>query len=250
MLFPAVRHLAIVCNQAGRLANMPGVDVLSLDPRTNDRSLAMTGSFSNLVLAGLCLAHPQEIAEQLPAICRRVEENLEATNAVIEQIASSSKDRVVILTSAMQALGKEAALKIIELTAGHVSAMPETFLGFRHGAVGYLRADTPVICFLSCDPHTRLYEMDLLDDLRGKGLGRLILIGDHALSATERDWFIPAAAPALPDALRTPFEITFAQLLAYHLSLNAHVDPDNPSPDGAITRVVRPFRLHEPFTTK
>ncbi len=244
-LFPAVQHLAIVCNKAGRLANTRGVQVLCLDPRTNDRSLAMTGSFSNLVLAGLCLAHPQKIAAELPQICHQVEENLQITNAVIEQIARTCKDRVVILGSAMQALGKEAALKIIELTAGHVSAMPETFLGFRHGAIGFLRTDTPVICFLSSDPHTRLYEMDVLDDLRGKRLGRLILIGDHPLSATEHEWRIPAGAPNLPDSLRTPFEIPFAQLLAYHLSINAKVDPENPSPDGAITRVVLPFRLHE-----
>lgn len=248
-LFPAVQHLAIVCNQAGRLAHTPGVHVLCLDPRTNDRSLAMTGSFSNLVLAGLCLTHQSEITEQLPAICDRVERNLQATNGMIEQIAHSCKDRVVILASAMQALGKEVALKIIELTDGRVSAMPETFLGFRHGAVGYLRADTPVICFLSSDPHRRLYEMDLLDDLRARRLGQLVLVGDHALSSTERDWSIPAAAPTLPDALRTPFEIPFAQLLAYHLSVNAQVNPDDPSPDGAITRVVRPFRLHEKSAT-
>lgn len=248
-LFPAVQHLAIVCNQAGSLAHTPGVHVLCLDPRTNDRSLAMTGSFSNLVLAGLCLTHQSEIAEQLPAICDRVERNLQKTNSMIEQIARSCKDRVVILTSAMQALGKEVALKIIELTDGRVSAMPETFLGFRHGAVGYLRADTPVICFLSSDPHRRLYEMDLLDDLRARGLGRLVLVGDHGLSSTKRDWSIPAAASTLPDALRTPFEIPFAQLLAYHLSVNAQVNPDDPSPNGAITRVVRPFRLHEKSAT-
>jgi tagatose-6-phosphate ketose/aldose isomerase len=244
-LFPAVKHLAIVCNEAGRLAHTPGVEVLCLDPRTNDRSLAMTGSFSNLALAGLCLSHADEIVQHLPAICRRVAENLQTTNAVAEQIAHTCEDRVVILSSAMQALGKEAALKIIELTAGRVMAMPESFLGFRHGAVGFLRNDTPVICFLSSDPHTRLYERDMLDDLRAKGLGRLVIIGDHALCEKERDWFIPAAAPELPDYLRTPFEVPFAQLLAYHLSVHAHVDPENPSPDGAITRVVRPFRLHE-----
>ena len=243
-LFPEVRHLAIVCNEAGRLAHLPGVDVLALDPRTNDRSLAMTGSFSNLVLAGLCLTRHQEIAQHLPTICNRVEHNLQTTNDAIEQIARSAKDRVVILSSAMQALSKEVALKIVELTDGRVSAMPETFLGFRHGPVGYLRPDTPVIGFLSSDPHRRLYEMDLLEDLRVRGLGRHILVGDHALSQTENGWHIPASAPMLPDTLRTPFEVAFGQLLAYHLSVHAQVNPDNPSPTGAITRVVRPFRLH------
>ncbi len=244
-LLPAVQHLAMVCNEAGRLARMPGVQVLCLDPRTNDRSLAMTGSFSNLVLAGLCLVHQPELAKALPAISARVEENLQRHNRVLQEIARGCKDRVVVLASAMQALAREAALKIVELTAGHVAAMPETFLGFRHGPVGFLRADTPVLCFLSSDPLTRLYEMDVLEDLRAKGLGRLVVIGESALSQTEREWFLPAAAPALPDTLRTPFEIPLIQLLAYHLSVQAGIDPDNPSPDGAITRVVRPFRLHD-----
>lgn len=242
--FPSVRHLAIVCNEAGRLAHTPDVQVICLDPRTNDRSLAMTGSFSNLVLAGLCLVHQKQIAEHLPAICSLVDRGLKDFNGVIEQIARSCKDRIVILTSNMQALGKEVALKIVELTDGRVLAMPETFLGFRHGAVGFLREDTPVICFLSSDPQKRLYELDLLEDLRGRGLGRLVVVGDHALSVSEREWCIPATAPTLPDAMRTPFEIPFAQLLAYHLSVNAQIDPDNPSPNGTITRVVRPFRIH------
>jgi tagatose-6-phosphate ketose/aldose isomerase len=51
-------------------------------------------------------------------------------------------------------------------------------------------------------------------------------------------------APDLPDDLRAPFEITFPQLLAYHLSLASQLDPDNPSPDGVITRVVQRFQLH------
>ena len=50
--FPAVQHLAIICNADGGLAKLPGVRAILLDSRTNDRSLAMTGSFSNLVLGG------------------------------------------------------------------------------------------------------------------------------------------------------------------------------------------------------
>jgi tagatose-6-phosphate ketose/aldose isomerase len=57
--------------------------------------------------------------------------------------------------------------------------------------------------------------------------------------------WVPANAPHLPDYLRVPFEAVFPQLLAYHLSLSCGLDPDNPSPDGVITRVVQKFRLHE-----
>lgn len=244
-LFPRVRHLAIVCNPDGRLANMAGVQVLLLDPRANDRSLAMTGSFSNLTLAGLALKHCEQLAQELPDICMRLERFLEDSRDQFAAIAQHCDDRIVLLASCMQALTKEAALKIIELTDGRIMAMPETFLGFRHGAVGFLREDTPVVCFLSSDPDKRRYEYDLMEDLRGKGLGRFVIVGEDPSIANDRDWFLPASAPSLPDALRTPFEVPLAQLLAYQLSVRVQVDPDNPSPKGTITRVVRPFRIHQ-----
>ncbi len=243
--FPAVQHLAIVCNAEGRLAKLPGVHSICLDPRTNDRSLAMTGSFSNLVLGGLALMAHERIAPVLPAIRSRAERRMVEMNAVLEEIALSCGDRVVVLASGMQALCREAALKVVELTAGRVMAMAETFLGFRHGPVGFLREDTPILCFLSSDPRKRSYEEDLIEDLHAKGLGRLVIIGEGKSPAAERDWSIPAMAPELPDSLRTPFEILVAQILAYHLSVAAGVDPDNPSPDGTITRVVRAFHIHE-----
>ena len=242
--FPAVRHLAIVCNGSGRLARSPGVQAICLDPRTNDRSLAMTGSFSNLVLGGLAFFNGRTMTDSLPAICKRVNEQLIPVNTVIEQVALSCEDRIVILASAMQALSKEAALKIVELTAGRVMAMSETFLAFRHGPIGFLRENTPIVCFLSSDPYKRLYEEDMIEYMRSKRLGRMLIIGDSKSTHSSRDWIVPANAPELADAYRTPFEIPFAQLLAYHLAVQCGVDPDNPSSDGTITRVVRPFHIH------
>jgi tagatose-6-phosphate ketose/aldose isomerase len=72
-LFPAVEHLAITCNAEGRLANLDGIGRILLDPRTNDQSLAMTSSFSNLVLAGLCLRHANELEQALPEISQRAQ---------------------------------------------------------------------------------------------------------------------------------------------------------------------------------
>jgi tagatose-6-phosphate ketose/aldose isomerase len=173
-----------------------------------------------------------------------VERTLLVRHDLVAEIARACGERIVVLSSTMQALARETALKIIELTDGRVLALPETFLGFRHGAVGFVRQDTPVVCFMSSDARTRRYEEDLIEDLRGKGLGRMVVIGDDPSKASARDWFIPAVAPALPDRLRTPFEICTAQLLAYRLSVSVGVDPDNPSPKGTVTRVVRPFRLY------
>jgi tagatose-6-phosphate ketose/aldose isomerase len=41
-----------------------------------------------------------------------------------------------------------------------------------------------------------------------------------------------------------PLEILIPQLLGYHLSLRQGLNPDNPSPDGVITRVVQGVKIH------
>ena len=77
-----------------------------------------------------------------------------------------------------------------------------------------------------------------------KKLGHVIVVGSTASDSELGHDFIPVMAPDLPDDLRAPFEIVFPQLLAYHLSMASHLDPDNPSLDGVITRVVQRFQLH------
>ena len=110
-----------------------------------------------------------------------------------------------------------------------VVAIGEPYLGLRHGPMSFLREDTLVLAWLSNDPVRRRYEEDLLAELRQRNR-----LESH----------IAASAPDLPDVLRTPFEIVFAQLLGYHLSMRAGFDPDNPSPHGVITRVVQGVRIH------
>ena len=243
---PRVRHLAITCNAEGRLAQDPAVTSVILDPRTNDRSLAMTSSFSNMVLAGLCLRRAGEIAQRLPEICARVKESLPALEAKAQTIARDRVTRVVVLAPApLMGWAHEASLKILEMSAGRIPVLAETHLGLRHGPMSFLRPETLVVGLMSSDTLRRRYEEDLLAELRAKKLGRIV-----AITATEArndlyDDAVPAAAPELPDNLRTPFEIVFPQLLAYHLSLHEGLNPDNPSPGGVITRVVQGVRIYE-----
>jgi tagatose-6-phosphate ketose/aldose isomerase len=245
-LFPAVEHLAITCNAEGRLANLEGIGRILLDPRTNDQSLAMTSSFSNLVLAGLCLRHANELEQALPEISQRAQSALPHLDAEAKRIAELSPPRTVVLASGpLKAITAEASLKILEMTAGSTATLADTFLGLRHGPMSFLRPDTLVLCVLSSSEQRRHYEEDLLEELRQKQLGRVIAIAPASMHSGLADTVISANAPHLRDALRVPFEIPFAQLLAYHLSLRAGLNPDSPSPTGTITRVVQQFRTHE-----
>jgi tagatose-6-phosphate ketose/aldose isomerase len=244
-MFPGVVHLAITCNEHGQLARLPGVSALVLDPRTNDRSLAMTGSFSNLLLAGMAFTRGDFLAKHLPGIAATVNNAFPVIEKVAERLASQESSRLMVLTSAgLVPLAREASLKVLEMTAGRTASISETFLGVRHGPMSFLRPDTLVLGVLSSDKERRRFEEDVLRELRQKKLGHVIVVGSADSDTELGHDFIPSMAPDLPDELRGPFEIVFPQLLAYHMSLASNLDPDNPSPDGVITRVVQRFQLH------
>jgi len=244
--FPSVKHLAITCNSDGKLARMAGVEALLLDPRSNDKSLVMTSSFSNLVLAGLAIHCGQQLHSRLSEICRETERNLADMELSAQQLAKSIPARVAILSSPrLWGAAREAGLKILEMTAGGVTILTETFLGLRHGPMSFLREDSLVLAFLSGDAKVRPYELDVLEELRGKKLGKIVAIGSGSANEIPCHELIGTSAQDLPDELRTPFDIVFPQLLAFHLSLRSGLDPDNPSPQGVINRVVQGVRIHE-----
>ena len=219
-MFPGAMHLAITCNQNGQLAQLPRVKSIVLDPRTNDRSLAMTSSFSNLVLAGLGIAEGEVLAERLPHIADRVKNALASLEMAAQHLASRRPTRVMVLTSAsLTPLGKEACLKVIEMTAGRVTALPETFLGLRHGPMSFLRPDSLVLCVLSSDSGQSSLRRGLAARTEAEESWPFDVVGPPTAASDLAHDFIPAAASDIPDYLRTPFEIVFPQLLAYYLSL-------------------------------
>jgi tagatose-6-phosphate ketose/aldose isomerase len=244
-LHPEILQLAITCNHDSRLAQSGLDGLIVLDPRTNDRSLVMTGSFSNLVLGGLSLAQPEMVAQQTDSVSESARSLLPAIDEGSQRIAACVRDRIAVLCSSpLLGWGREAGLKILEMTAGHFPVVTETYLGLRHGPMSFLRPDTLVLCLLSSEPTRRLYEVDLIQELRSKKLGYIVGIaapGDHISGFHDE---LPAVLPEAPDDLRTPFEILIPQLLGYHLSLGLGLNPDSPSPEGVISRVVQGVKIH------
>ena len=244
-LRPDILQLAIVCNEDGALSHSGLDELIVLDPRTNDHSLVMTGAFSNLVLAGLAMAQSQAVAATVDEFSNRAAGLLPEIDRVCRRAAASVRDRIVVLSSSpLLGWARETGLKMLEMTAGSFPLMTETYLGLRHGPMSFVRPDTLVLCLLSSDPVRRLYEADLLRELRSKKIGYLVGIAGPTETEGLLDEVIPAVAPNEDDALRTPYEILGSQLLGYHLSLRIGLNPDNPSPEGVINRVVQGVKIH------
>jgi tagatose-6-phosphate ketose/aldose isomerase len=247
-LRPDVLQLAIVCNEDSSLAHSSVDAVITLDPRTNDQGLVMTGSFSNLVLAGLVLAQADAVAAMVDELSASTTALLPDIDRACQRVANRTHDRIVILSSSpLLGWAREAGLKTLEMTAGHFPVVTETHLGLRHGPMSFLKFDTLVLCLLSSDPVRRRYEEDLIRELRAKRLGYIVGIVDPADSNGLFDDVIPAIAPKVADALRTPYEILGPQFIGYHLSLGLGLNPDNPSPNGVINRVVQGVTIHPAY---
>jgi len=257
-LDPQLRHLVLTCNANGKLAtSFPGdsqVQVIALDDGTNDRSLVMTSSFTNLVIAAQFLGFLQE-PDVYRSRCRKlsgiVSELLQDHFGTLAQIATLHFKRAVFLgTGARLGAAREAALKMLEMTAGKVGAMSETYLGLRHGPMSYIHADTLVICFLSSDPTVRAYECDLMRELDQKNLGLLkLVVGDHVPADVVRDNDVVIDCPGMAQAGddSTPvIDVVVGQLLGFFRCMHEGLRPDSPSEGGVINRVVQSFTLHFP----
>ncbi|WP_254426699.1 tagatose-6-phosphate ketose isomerase [Rhodanobacter sp. C06] len=248
---PDWRHLAITCNADGKLAtqyrNEPRYASLVLDERTNDRSLVMTSSFTNLVLAGSWLGGRADMGGvQRLAGC--VQQVFERQSDALAAVAHGDFDQVVYLGSG-GALGaaREAALKMLEMTAGRVRTMAETFLGLRHGPMSSLDEHTLVVAYLSPDPAVRAYEYDLLRELGRKrlGLARVLVgegIADDVIGAQDVAVDL-AGLQASDDALPLLADVAVGQVLAFFRCLALGGKPDAPA-QGVLTRVVESFALH------
>jgi tagatose-6-phosphate ketose/aldose isomerase len=255
---PLSRHLIITCNKKGALATTyrgsPRVGLLVLDERTNDRSLVMSSSFTNLILAGRVLGMTQD-AEAYRAraatIARAAERVLSQLGDALAEVAESPFGSAVYLASACR-LGsaRESALKMLEMNGGQVFALAESFLGLRHGPMSVVHRDTLVVAFLSTDPLARAYELDLLRELDRKGLGaRKLVVGAGVpaeVVSREGDLVVDVGdgAPVADEDL-TLVDAVVGQLIAFFRCLRSGLRPDSPSDQGIINRVVQSFAIHK-----
>jgi tagatose-6-phosphate ketose/aldose isomerase len=233
---PAWRHLLVTCNPEGALAtryrDRENVSMVLLPERTNDRSLVMTSSFTNLWLAGRILGGG---TPNVSSLSRAAETLFESLDGILVEASSDPLGNVVFLGGgARYGAACEAALKMLEMTDGVVPTFAETFLGLRHGPMCALKESSLLVVFLSTEEPHRSYERDLLAELAEKSvLSRKLLVGkdgDVAFDVGDED------APLL--------DVLVGQVLGLFRSLALGLSPDAPSASGVISRVVRGFTIH------
>ena len=248
-LLSSVRHLVITCNRHGQLAKAHSdrADslVLLMPAAANDRGFAMTSSFTSMLLAAQLALDPDGsvsgYVDQLGAAAGRL---LAERTGRLAGLAARRYRRVVYLGSgALTGLAREAALKLLELTAGQVVSYWDSPLGFRHGPKAFLEQGTLCFVFVSADPYSRRYDEDIADELR-RALGdeHVVEVSVHAGSGRPA-WHIGDLGHIADSLIALPYAV-IAQQFALLASLEHGLAPDNPFPSGELSRVVRGINIY------
>lgn len=249
-------HLIITCNPEGDLATYAREKckrsiVFVLPGEANDQGLAMTSSYTGMLLAGLLIAELPHLNENLAMVNRVAEYGrkiIDYYSQDMRAIAEWDFKRAVFLGSGpLKGAATEAHLKLQELTDGKIICKNDSFLGFRHGPKAVIDEATIVVYLFSNNEYAHKYEKDLLPSMK-KGNRPLLKIGimekrimdidlDYAFVFSEdgsnvKEDFLPICS-VLP-----------AQILAFFKSLHLRLKPDVPSSTGAIARVVEGVRIY------
>ena len=255
---PAVEHLVVTCNPTGNVAQRWGaggerrVSVEVLDPRTCDKSLVMTSSFTNLALAGLALGYadsPKSYLRHAETLVRVGLDLLDGWPERLESLARKPFARMIALGSGGQfGAARESALKMLEMTDGRVSTQAESWLGFRHGPMCAFGQDCLLVLFFSREQARRAYQLDVLREIRDKGLGGTVLAIGREIPRellSDGDLLVdPQGLTELPDEWAAVAATVVGQLLGFFRCLEEGLQPDLPAGSGAISRVVPQFRLY------
>ena len=243
-----VWHLIFTCDRDGELgrahSGRANSLVVYMPERTNDSGFAMTSSLTSMLLSCLMMLGPaeREDAETLA----RAAEHVVGLQPDIRALAQTKKQRFVYLGSGpLEGLARESALKLLELTAGEVVTYFDSPLGFRHGPKSVLDGDTLVVVYVSTDPYTRRYDLDIIAEIRGQlGEDAVTVISTEPIPAELGPAVVIPGLEGIDDALVALVYLVYAQYLALFTSLECAKTPDNPFPSGEVSRVVQGVTIY------
>ena len=248
-------HLIITCDENGDLAQYQSPNSklnFILPPETNDQSLAMTASYTSMMLAGLLFAQLdrlEEMEEQVTQLIAYGDHMIKVHSPKIQELAKLDFKRVVFLGSGpMFGTSTESSLKVMELSDGDVICKNDSFLGLRHGPKAVIDEKTLVFFLFSSEKRVQPYERDLVESMKkGKKALRLVGVSECPLKETMLDTNLcfSCGDTSIGDDFLAISSVLPAQMLGLFNSMEMGLQPDSPSVSGAISRVVEGVTIYE-----
>lgn len=253
-----VHHLIITCNKNSELTKIVSNKdhyIFLMPPDADDKGLAMTGSFTTMLLAGLLCAKinsDENLDSQVTILCKYGHRIISDYFEALQKTAELDFCRAVFLGSGLlKGTAEESHLKLQELTDGKVICKFDSFMGFRHGPKAVVDENTLVVYLFSNNKHVNLYEVDLVNSISA-GRKNLYTVGvsEEKIEVTGIDLQIVLSENdrQLQEDFLAIVSVLPSQLLGYFKSLKLGLNPDSPSDSGMIHRVVQGVNIY-PYET-
>ena len=248
-----VYHLIITCNKDGQLSKAGQNDehycTILLPEETNDRGFAMTSSFSCMLLACVCCFMQYKGLDYEPTVkmlADKAESFLTAKASYLHDIVKEyDYGRIIYLGSeCLKGISQESALKTCELTAGTVMTTYDSTMGFRHGPKSVVKDNSLVVVYVSDDPYTRQYDLDIVKEIHEEGIGKIMTVSGTTVNEGS-DYAICFENDQAVDNVFLGLEfIMVGQILALMKSLAVNNTPDDPCSTGQVSRVVHGVKIY------
>lgn len=246
-----IAHIFITCNAEGELAKRKGDNVLCilLPPETNDISLAMTSSYSTMLLSCSLVANIDKIEQQEEFICTLsdcVAAAMDKYQDKIEQITKRDFKRAIFLGSGpLQGVAEECRLKLQELTDGGVMCAFDSFLGFRHGPKALVNPESLLVYLVSPKEMIRRYELDLIRQIQSNNKVQAQVVVCIESPGVPCDLCVELGfTEDMPACYGCVAYVFVGQMLGLFKSIDRGLCPDTPSVSGNISRVVEGVTLY------
>ena len=249
-----VFHLIITCNAKGRLIDKSDVKTcytFILPGAANDKGLAMTGSFTSMLLSIILIAKLSNVANlqpQFDGMIVNAKKILGKYLTPLKDVTMDKYDRVIFLGSGpLLGIARECHLKLQELTDGRVICKHDSFLGFRHGPRVVTNKRSLIVYLFSNDDHVFQYEKDLAKEMAGGSVYVPAICFGRKITGLENsilDIELGNATSSPNDFYIIP-AVLMGQLLGFFKSKELGLMPDNPSVSGAINREVQGVTIYE-----
>lgn len=254
-----VSHIFITCNVEGKLAEISqgkeNVLLLLMPEESNDKGFAMTSSFSCMTLTALLIfdmGNFENNKKQILEMATIGKDILKGDQEEIKGLIDPKYNRIVYLgSSTFRGLTKESGLKLLELTRGQIISHSETTLGFRHGPKSITNDNTLIFIYISEDPYTRKYDIDMLKEIyNDEGGHRVIAISNKYYEEVEENsnkyFYLNKDGNNIDNTgFMSLLYALYAQLVALFYSINVNVEPDDPNPSGIVNRVVKGVTIYK-----
>ncbi len=246
-----VAHIFITCNAEGELAKRKGDNVLCilLPPETNDLSLAMTSSYSTMLLSCSMIANIDNLETHktyIRTLSECVRNAMEKYENDIEQLTRRDFKRAIFLGSGpLQGVAEESRLKLQELTDGAVMCAFDSFLGFRHGPKALVNPESLMVYLMSPKEKIRRYELDLIRQIQANNTVKASVVVCLKDPGVPADLCVELGFDEdIPACYGCVAYVFTAQMLGMFKSINSGLCPDSPSVSGNISRVVEGVTLY------